>query len=219
MALCLSVCLCTEAQARALGSSKGAATTQQSVKPAGEVSVVINEGFLNALLDAIMSQSAPLKFPLGQGGRGCASEIELVRASEGVRTQVRFASGRVGAVVAFRGSYQASLLGCVPFEGWADSVFNLSFDRERQAFVARVEVNNISLRNIPSLLSSTVTATVQDAINQRVNPVTILRAEQLSAGVPLAQGNNLRLRAKGIRPTVVGKELRLHIAYEIVSGN
>jgi hypothetical protein len=55
---------------------------------------------------------------------------------------------------------------------------------------------------------------VQDAIDRRVNPVEILRAEQL--GFPLMRGSNLRLRARDVRQEVVGKELRLHIVYEIV---
>jgi hypothetical protein len=57
---------------------------------------------------------------------------------------------------------------------------------------------------------------VQDAINERVNPLEILRAEQLGARIPITRDQQLRLRARELRHEVVGKELRLRIVYEIV---
>jgi hypothetical protein len=46
--------------------------------------------------------------------------------------------------------------------------------------------------------------------------VQILRAEQLGARVPVTRDSELRLRARDVRHEIVGKELRLHIVYEIV---
>lgn len=216
---CVLGCLCFEVGAAERVSRGDVVAKAQGARPAGEVVVVLYEDFLNALLEAIMEQPAPPKFPLSKsGGKGCASEIVLARESEGRRTAVRFAEGRVGAVVAFRGSYEAPLLGCLNFEGWADTFFNLAFDAGRQAFTARVEVRDVSLKNVPSLMGGGLSGLVQDAIDKRVNPVEILRAEQLAARLPLAQGSALRLRAKEVRHEVAGKELRLRIVYEIVSG-
>lgn len=212
-------CAAFEARGVARVDAGGGAASQERVRPAGEVVVVLTEDFMNALLDAVLAQPSAVKFPLARGSsRGCASEIELRREADGRRTAVRFAEGRVGTVVAFRGNYEAPLLGCLNFEGWADSTFNLSFDRERQAFVARVEVREVSLKNVPSMMSSGITGLVQDAIDQRVNPVVILRAEQLAARLPLAQGEPLTLRAREVRHEIVGKELRLRIVYEIAGG-
>ena len=190
----------------------------EKVRPAGDVVVVLNEDFFNALLEAIMEQPGGAKFPLSKGGSPkCPGEVALLRESGGRRTAARFDAGRVGATVAFRGSYEAPLVGCLNFEGAADTLFHLSFDAERQAFVARVEVRNIDLKNVPSLMGGGITGLVQDAIDARINPVEILRADQLAARLPLAQGNALRLRAKEVRHEVVGRELRLRIVYEIVS--
>ena len=197
-------------RARAVG-----ARPAQGEGAAGEVAVVVNESFLNAILEAVMSQPAPLKFPLGGGSGRCANQITLVRQAAGARTAVRFGGGRVGSVVAFRGNYEAPLVGCLNFEGWADSTFNLDFDAGRQAFVGRVAVNQINLSNIPSLLTGNVTGLVQDAIDKRVNPVEILRTEQLGFRLPLAQGEGPRLRARAVRHEVVGKDLRLRIVYDI----
>ena len=186
-------------------------------RPAGDVLVVLNEGFLNAVLEAIVESSPPPKFPLSARGASdsCASEIVLAREVRGTRTAVRFADGRITAPVAFRGSYLAPVVGCVKFEGWADTDFALVFDRARQALTARINVREVKLGNVPSMMSSGVTGLVQDAIDRRVNPVEILRAEQVGARLPVTKDSPLRLRAAEIRHEVTGKELRIRIFYEI----
>jgi hypothetical protein len=190
----------------------------ERVSPAGEVVVVLSEEFLNSVLQAVASQPEPPRFPLSKNDdpdKKCASQIQLLGESDGVRTSVRFVEGRITAPVAFRGSYQAPLVGCLNFEGWADTAFDLRFDENRQALGARVTVRELKLKNVPSsLVGPGLTGLVQDAIDARVNPVEILRAEQL--GVPVMRGSNLRLRAREIRHEVAGRELRLHIVYEIV---
>lgn len=188
---------------------------------AGEVVVVLNEQFFNALLDAMLTLADPPKVALARrredgGNRGCANEIELMRESQGTRTAVRFADRRIDAPIAFRGSYEAALVGCLKFEGWADTNFELAFDASRQALTARIDVREVHLKNIPSLVGGGITALVQESIDKRVNPVEILRAEQLAARLPLTQGNTLRLRARELRHDISGKELRLRIFYEIV---
>lgn len=196
-----------------------ASARAERVSPAGEVVVVLSEGFLNSLLDAVASQPSPPSFPLSKGGsenKKCAGQVQLLRESGGTRTAVRFVEGRITAPVAFRGSYEAPLFGCLNFEGWADTAFQLEFDQAKQTLNARVTVRDLKLKNIPiSLLGGGLTGLVQDSIDSRVNPVQILRAEQL--GFPLMRGNNVRLRAREVRHEVVGKELRLHIVYETVT--
>ncbi|HEX8337099.1 MAG TPA: hypothetical protein VF621_10245, partial [Pyrinomonadaceae bacterium] len=196
-----------------------AAARAERVSPAGEVVVVLSEEFLNALLVAVASRPEPPSFPLSKGGEGkkCDSRVQLLPASEGARTGVRFVDGRITAPVAFRGSYDAPLVGCLKFEGWADAAFQLEFNRERQSLGARVTVRDLKLKNVPvSLLGGGLTGLVQDAIDERVNPVEILRAEQLGARVPVTRTDVLRLRASDVRHEVAGRELRLRIAYEIV---
>lgn len=194
----------------------------ERVRPAGEVLVVLNEHFFNSVLDAITAQRETPSFPLARGdGKGtdakCASAVSLVREAEGTRTSVRFGEGRINAPVAFRGTYEAPLLGCLNFEGWADTSFNLEFDGERQRLNARITVRDVKLKNIPAAMSGGITGLVQDAIDARVNPVEILRAEQLGARLPLTPDNELRLRAREVSHEIVGRELRLRILYDIVS--
>lgn len=150
----------------------------------------------------------------------CASVIVLEREVGGVRTAVRFENGRITAPLAFSGSYAVALLGCIRFQGWADTVIRLDFDRTRQVLSARVEVQDIHLSGVPSLASGVIVGLVQNSIDRRINPVEILQAAQLSARLPIAAaGGALRLMAKEVRPEVVPGALRLHIIYEFTKAD
>jgi hypothetical protein len=222
------VVACAAALWLSAAGAAGQAARAREVKPipAGEVVVVLGEQTFNALLEALFTLPQPPSFPLARGGADgprregeCRSEITLAREIGGTRTRVVLAQGRVGAPVAFRGSYEAPLVGCLKFEGWADTVLNLSFDQSKQALAARVEVLRLNLNGVPSLVGGGITGLVQDALDSRVNPVEILRAEQVSAQLPLrrlATGGSLRLRAREVRHEVLQGELRLRIAYEFV---
>ncbi|HWT01237.1 MAG TPA: hypothetical protein VN256_13400 [Pyrinomonadaceae bacterium] len=225
-------------------SAQGAATRAREVRrgPA-EVTVTLNEQFFNSLLEVVFTRLKAPSFPLsiakgereeklpawaemkkpgerqtahaGSGPGACDSVVRLEREMGGVKTAVRFEQGRVVAPLAFTGSYSVALIGCINFEGWADTVINLNFDRERQVLSARVSVVDIHLNNIPSLASGAVIGLVQNSIDRRINPVEILQATQLSTRVSIAgSGGALRLRATEIRPEVVPGALSLHIFYE-----
>ncbi len=217
----VKLCSCVCALLLACASTSPGA---ERVTQAGDVLVVLNEQFLNSLLEAVAAQPEPPSFPLARGGGEegkCQSRVTLLPEAAGVRTGVRFDGGRITAPVAFRGSYAAPLVGCLNFEGWADTAFDLAFDEARQSLGARVTVRQLKLKNVPtSVLGGGLTGLVQDAIDARVNPVEILRAEQLGARVPVTRGGpELRLRARAVRHEVAGKELRLRISYELVQGN
>ncbi|MGI9105918.1 MAG: hypothetical protein ACR2G4_06690 [Pyrinomonadaceae bacterium] len=189
--------------------------------PAGEVVVALDEQLFNALLEAMFTLPNPPAFPLAKGGgrNNCASEIVLAREMSGTRTAVRFQPGRILAPVAFSGAYSAPLVGCLRFEGWAETNLNLSFDQAKQALTARVEVKAVHLKKIPTLFGDGITGLVQDALDARVNPVEILRADQLSARLSMTKvssGAALRLRAREVRHEILPGQLRLRIVYEFV---
>jgi hypothetical protein len=210
--------------------------------PAAEVTVTLNEQFFNSLLDVIFTRLKAPSFPLsltrgepkknrpswdkqetsfanlshaGLKPGNCDSVVMLEREMNGVKTAVRFEKGRVVAPLAFKGSYSVALLGCINFQGWADTVINLDFDRERQVLSARVTVVDIHLSNIPSLASGVVVGLVQNSIDRRINPVQILQASQISTRLSITgSGGALQMRATEIRPEVVPGALSLHIFYE-----
>lgn len=230
----------------AQGEQRGGSGKQQQQQaaqpqlPPAEAIVTLNEQFLNSLLDAVFTNLRPPSFPLSlsktdtpesapaanQASNAlapskrinqCSSQIILEREISGVRTAVRFENGRITAPLAFTGTYNTGLLGCLRFQGWADTVINLEFKRERQTLTAHVDVVDIHLSGIPQLANGIVVQMVQSAIDQRINPIEILQAAQLTTRLPIsAAGGALRLRAKDLRPEVVPGAIRLHIIYEFV---
>lgn len=193
----------------------------------GEATIILTEQFFNSFLDAIFDNlkapSTPLivtasdKQPAGEAAQTCPSVITLQREHGGVKTAVRFVQGRIVAPLAFSGSYNSTLMGCLEFRGSANSEWNLEFDRNAQTLQARIKVTEMRLDNIPSLAQGPILKLVQAALDSRINPLKILRPEQLSSVVPIAPaGGSLRLRAKEVRPEIVPGALQLHILYEFL---
>jgi len=134
-----------------------------------------------------------------------------------VKSAVKLEQGKMVAPLAFTGSYNATLLGCLEFRGWANTEWNLEFDRRTQTLQARIKITEMHLENIPSLAQGSIVTLVQTAIDSRINPVKILRPDQLSSVVPIApSGGSLRLRAKEVIPEIVPGSLRLRILYEFL---
>lgn len=231
----------------ALAQAQGTSRAREVGTSPAEVTVTLNEQFFNSLLDVVFTRLKAPSFPLSitkaepKKNRPawaawtnpaaslshsnlhpgvCDSVVTLEREMNGVKTAVRFENGRVVAPLAFSGSYSVALIGCINFQGWADTSINLSFDRERQVLSARVTIVDIHLSNIPSLASGAVVGLVQSSIDRRINPVEILQAAQISPRVPIDVANGaLRLRATEIRPEVTPGALSLHIFYEFTAEN
>ncbi len=201
--------------------------TQQRSAYTGEAIITLNEQFFNSFLDAtfanLKAPSMPLiitpsdKAPSSEGAKSCPSLLTLQQEHGGVKTAVRFEQGRIVAPLAFSGSYNSTLLGCLEFRGWANTEWSLEFDRNAQTLQARIRILEMSLDNVPALTQGSVRKLVQAAIDARINPLKILRPEQLSSVVPVAPaGGSLRLRAREVKPEIVAGAVRLHITYEFL---
>lgn len=203
--------------------------------PAAEATIILNEQFLNAFLDAMFTRLKEPEFPLSivenrtdsaretvsaahassASNQQCASVIVLKRELNGVKTAVHFEDGQITAPLAFSGTYNTGLLGCISFSGWANSVVRLEFDRERQAIMARVRVTDVQLNGVPRLASGVLIGLVQGSIDKRFNPYELFKSEQISPIVAIkAAGGSLRLRAREMRPEIIPGALRIHIIYE-----
>ena len=197
--------------------------------PTAEATVTLSEQFFNAFLEAIYRNLKPPSAPLiitpsdkertnAAGQNACPDVIVLERENSGIKTAVKFEQGRIVAPLAFSGSYNSTLMGCIEFSGWADTRLNLEFDKARQTMTARAQVLDVHLDNVPSLANAPLAKIVQSAIDKKINPIEILHLEQLSARVPVAaSGGALRLRAREVTPEIVPGVLHLHITYEFVA--
>ncbi len=191
--------------------------------PAAEATVTVSEQFLNSFLSAIFDNLNEPSMPLTVGGASstaqCRSEIRLKREVNGVRTAVHFENGRIVGPLAFAGAYSSTLMGCIEFSGWADAEVTLEFDKKRRALLARFQVREIHLKDIPVVLNGPLLNMVQGTVDSRYNPVELFTLDQLSTRVNIQPaGGALRLRAKEIRPEITPSVLTLHITYEFVRG-
>jgi hypothetical protein len=198
--------------------------------PSGVATITLDEQFFNAFLEAIYKNLKPPSASLTitaadkervsgpAGEKACPDEIVLERENNGIKTAVKFEPGKVVAPLAFSGSYNSTLMGCLQLTGWADTRLNLDFDKARQTLTARAQVVDVHLNNIPSLASGPLVKLVQGAIDKGINPIEILRLDQLSARVPVAaSGGALRLQAREVTAEIVPGVLHLHIHYEFVA--
>ncbi len=205
---------------------------EQGGPPPGTAIVSLDEKFFDAVLDPIFrnmnAPTFPLKLvglsgPMEHGAAefqnaafqgGCEDKIVLVPEGSGVKTGVRFNGGKIVAPLAFTGSY--SVLGnCVQFKGWAQASMQLSFDRDKQTVYGQLNVEGVNLDGAPPMVGGLITPLVQGTINQRINPLEILRAPQLALSVPVkASKGTLKAHVTDVRAEVKDGVLRLHITYE-----
>jgi hypothetical protein len=202
-------------------------TNQQRPPRIGEATITVKEQFFNSFLDAIFDNlkapSTPLvitssdKNRTDEAAKSCPSALTLQRENGGVKTAVKFEQGKIVAPLAFSGAYNSTLLGCLQFQGVAYTEWSLEFDRNAQVLQARIKITDMRLENVPSLAQSSIVTLVQSAIDARINPLKILRPEQLSSVVPIAPaGGSLRLRAKEVKPEIVPGLVHLHLTYEFL---
>ncbi|MBA3241915.1 MAG: hypothetical protein H0T60_11875 [Acidobacteria bacterium] len=209
---------------------------EPSGPPPGTAIVELDEPFFNALLGKIFSDLGPPTFRLAGGGPslsvpheqsatefayvraqegGCQNQVVLAPEGSGVRTGVRLENAQVLAPLAFSGTYNIPLLGCQNFRGTAEANIALRFDAPAQTLFGQLNVAAVNLEGMSPLLSGPVTNFVQNSINQRVNPLVLMRGQQISLSIPVqATGGTLGAQAADIRSEVKDKKLRLHITYD-----
>ncbi|HEY7785169.1 MAG TPA: hypothetical protein VIB00_10605 [Pyrinomonadaceae bacterium] len=211
-------------------SAPGERVQAPSADTAGTESVVITvgNGFFNDLLGAVFRDLDPPAFNIADAGdvpglaryqpsalqQGCANTITLMQEVSNSKTQVQFANGKIQVPMAFNGSY--NLLGnCTQFKGWAQSSLELRFDQEKQTVYGQVVVEGVNLEGVNPVANSFVTTFVRNAIDQRVNPLELIRAPQLQLLIPVKASNgSVKAQVKDVRAEVLDGTLKLHIFYE-----
>ena len=198
--------------------------------PPGTAQIVLRQDFFNEVLNTIFRDMNAPSFPLNLAGQNtkadpsattygllqasqCDSKISLQKEGSGVQTGLRLENGKIAAPLAFSGS--TSVLGtCIPFAGWAQANLDLRFDAESQAVFGQVNVETVNLDGISPLISGFVTPLVQSTLNQRVNPIQILRGEQIALKLPIAAANGtMQARVTDVRSEVKDNALNLYVIY------
>ena len=183
-----------------------------------EITLTLNEQFLDATIDAVLQKGEPPAVDLRseQSDPSCRESLRLRRESSGVKTAVRFREGKIIAPIAFEGSYRMPLLGCIDAAGSADTVVDLEFDQGGQRVVARARVTGVSLNGTGGVGKNLLGRLVQSSVDERVNPIELIRLERLSFVFPIQNSGSLKLTAVGFRYTIQNGLINLHIAYDLV---
>lgn len=210
-------------------------TAVQAPAPGGDAPgtavVALDDKFFDQVLGSIFRDLGSPSFQLSQNENattespdsplrpvvfqsGCTNSIKLLPESDNVKTRVQFAGGKISLPLAFSGSY--NLLGnCMQFKGWAQTNIQLSFDQPKQTVYGQLNIEGVNLEGVAPVANSFVTVFVQNAINQRVNPLELLRAPQLVPVIPVKAGSGVvKAEVKDVRAEVLDGSLRLHITYD-----
>jgi hypothetical protein len=201
--------------------------------PPGTAVISLDERFFGSVMDAIFNDLQPPSIPLrlaqldfGDSSNepkfekalfqgGCNDQVVLVREGSGVKSEIRFDNGSIVTPLAFTGSYNAPIFGCFQFKGWANAKMDLSFDQSKQTVFGRINVQSVNVEGIQQGANNAVTGLVQNAINQRVNPLEVLRPQQLTLAIPVQASNGtLKAQVKDVRSEINGGNLKLHITYD-----
>jgi len=185
-----------------------------------EIKITVGEQFVEALLNAVFTNlESPSVAISDSSSSGCNETIRLKREVEGVKTAVRFRNGKISAPIAFEGNYNPPLIGCIDFSGWADTTIDIVFDRNRNAIVGRARVSNVSLSGTGGVGSALLARFVQSSIDEKVNPIEIVKLDKLSFLLPIQNSGKLRMKATNIRHRVNDKSIDVFIAYKFVKAN
>jgi hypothetical protein len=195
--------------------------------PPGTVVVSLSNSFFDQLLGTVFRDLSPPTFKLAQATTaesstfsrvgfqgGCTNVITLAAQDNNAKTQVQFAGDKITAPLVFSGNY--NLLGnCMQFKGWAQTTIQLSFDQANQTLFGRLSVDGVNLENVNPVANNFVTVFVRTAIDDKVNPIQLLKPQQLQLFVPVqASGGAVKATVKDVRSDVQEGNLRLHITYE-----
>jgi hypothetical protein len=214
----------------------GEAQTQQRGRIAqppqtAEVAITIKEDFFAAFFESLFANNGSITYPLSKIETNkqktetahatkrkdpCNSVIKLEREMNGVKTAVKFQNGKITAPIAFSGDYNvSSLIGCVNFQGWADTIVNLQFDKEKQILKARVDVQSVNLNNVPQLANGLIVKMVQKKLDEKINPIEIVKTEQLSTSFPIKNNGTIRLKATEVKTEITPGAMNIRIVYQI----
>ncbi|NNF00465.1 MAG: hypothetical protein HKN25_15710 [Pyrinomonadaceae bacterium] len=185
-----------------------------------EIKITVGEQFVDSLLNAVFTNlDSPSVAISDDSSSGCNETIRLKREVDGVKTSVRFRGGEISAPLAFEGNYNPPLIGCIDFSGWADTTIDIVYDRNRDAIVGRARVSNVNLSGTGGVGSSLLARFVQSSIDEKVNPIEIVKLDKLSFLLPIQNSGKLRMKATNVRHQVRDRTIDIYIAYEFVKAS
>ncbi len=214
-------------RARSLPGTQVQAPEPGATQP-GTVIVSLNDSFVDGFLSTVFRDLGAPTFRLAQFEAegapgslrqinfqgGCENTITLAPEGSNTKTGVKFINGQISAPLAFSGTY-AVLGNCMQFKGWADTTIQLRFDHAKQTVYGHVNVEGVNLEGVNPVANNFVTVFVRTAIDERVNPLELIRGDKLQLLIPVRASNGaVKAHVKDVRAEMLDGSLKLHISYE-----
>jgi hypothetical protein len=194
----------------------------------GTVSVTIEEKFFDSLLGTIFTKLGPPQLKLSQletqplirpaaFQSSCTNVLSLNPEGNNTKTGVRFTGGKIVAPLAFSGNYSV-LTRCMSFKGTGKATVDLFFDQSKQTVYGRLNAEEVTLDDVPPVISALVTAFVRRSIDEQLNPFEVLPVSQLSLSLPVqASGGTVKANVKDVRSEIQEGALKLYLTYDFTA--
>lgn len=188
---------------------------------AGTAVIQLKQDFFAPVIQSILSNGNAPAFPLSLTGAQptqpvneiTCGKISLKPSGSNTTTAVKLENGQILVPIAFTGNFNA-LGSCIEFNGWAQANLELRYDEAQQLVFGQINVQTVNLDGITPIVSGLVTPIVQSTLNNRVNPVQILRGDQIGLKVPIkSTGSTLKATVKDIRAEVKDNTLFFYVTY------
>ena len=191
----------------------------------GTVSVTIEEKFFDSLLGTIFTKLGPPQLKLSQletqplirpaaFQSSCTNVLVLNPEGNNTKTGVRFTGGKIVAPLAFSGNYSV-LTRCMSFKGTGKATVDLFFDQSKQIVYGRLNAEEVTLDDVPPVISALVTAFVRRSIDEQLNPFEVLPVSQLSLSLQVqASGGTVKANVKDVRSEIQEGALKLYLTYD-----
>ena len=189
---------------------------------AGTAAIQLRQEFFAPIIQAILSNGSAPSFPLSLTGQTSqpldqitCGKITLKQQGSGTATALKLENGQILVPLAFTGNASVPLAGCVEINGWAQANLDLRYDEAQKAVFGQINVQTVNLDGISPVVSGLITPIVQSTLNNRVNPVQILRGDQIALKVPIkSTGSTLKAQVRDIRSEVKDNTLFLYVSYD-----
>lgn len=195
-----------------------------------EVLISLNEAFFESLLDSVFKETFEFSLarnqedvPFVKAGfagdvsslaeKDCKETVRLYRQVGKDRSSIKLRNGKIFASVAFTGSYNPPLIGCIDFSGTADNLIELEYDAIRRTLFAKVKVLSVNLSGTGGVGGSLIARLIQGSIDRKVNPITVLSLDKLSFSFPVQDRTQVKMQAVGLRYEVVDGALNVFVKY------
>jgi len=194
----------------------------------GTVSVTIEEKFFDSLLGTIFTKLGPPQLKLSQletqplirptaFQSSCTNVLSLNPEGNNTKTGVRFTGGKIVAPLAFSGTYSV-LTRCMSFKGTGKATVDLFFDQSKQTVYGRLNAEEVTLDDVPPVISALVTAFVRRSIDEQLNPFEVLPVSQLSLSLQVqASGGTVKANVKDVRSEIQEGALKLYLTYDFTA--